>query len=336
MDTPDAMAKYQMFVDDYNRGCNRRQLCGKYNLAEEKFDAFLEFLRRKGFVFIPPAGQTVVSDEIEFQIHGGDMQFVEIELDPGETAIAEAGVLMYMDAEIEMETIFGDGSSSSQGVMDKLFGAGKRILTGASLFMTAFSNRGMNKRKVAFAAPYPGRIVPIDLREMGGEMICQKEAFLCAAKGVAIGIALQRKLGVGIFGGEGFIMQRLTGDGLAFVHAGGTLLQKTLQPGESIKVDAGCLVALQPGVAYDIQFVGGIKNALLGGEGIFFATVTGPGTVWLQSLPFSRVVSLINSRLPRTVDGGTIPGVSGLPTKEAAIVGGIGALLGGLFGSNDN
>jgi uncharacterized protein (TIGR00266 family) len=339
MDNTDVMAKYQQFVDDYNSGFDRARLCGKYKLTEEKFDSFLEFLKRKGFVLIAPLSQTIMTHEIDYQIFGDDMQFVEIELDPGETAIAEAGVLMYMDSWIEMETIFGDGSASSQGVTDRIFGAGKRVLTGASLFMTAFTNHGPSKKKVAFAAPYPGKIVPLNLGQLGGEMICQKEAFLCAAKGISIDIAFQKKLGIGIFGGEGFIMQRLTGNGLAFVHAGGTLIQKNLQPGETLKVDAGCLVALQPGVDFDIQFVGGIKNALFGGEGLFFATVTGPGTVWLQSLPFSRVIALINSRQPRTVDGGTIPGTSPLPVKETAIVGGIGGLLGGLgglFGNKDD
>jgi len=333
MENPDVMAKYQRFVDDYNSGLDRSRLCGKYQIPEGRYDSFLDFLKKKGFVFVTSATQSFNAHEIDYQIFGDDMQFVEIELDPGETTIAEAGAMMYMHAQIQMETIFGDGSAQSQGVMDKVFGAGKRVLAGASLFLTAYTNYGPNKGKVAFAAPYPGKIVPLDLGQMGGEMICQKEAFLCAAKGISIGIAFQKKLGIGFFGGEGFIMQRLQGDGLAFVHASGTLIKKELQPGETLKVDAGCLVALQPLVAYDIQFVGGIKNALFGGEGLFFATVTGPGTVWLQSLPFSRVIALINSRLPRTIDGGTTPGTSGLPVKETAIVAGIGGLLGGLFGN---
>lgn len=338
MENPDVMAKYQSFVDDYNSGYDRARLCGKYKVPEEKYDSFLEFLKRKGFVFIAPESQTVMTHEIDYQIFGDDMQFVEIELDPGETAIAEAGVLMYMDSWIEMETIFGDGSAASQGVTDKIFGAGKRVLTGASLFMTAFTNHGPNTSKVAFAAPYPGKIVPLDLAQMGGEMICQKEAFLCAAKGIAIDIAFQRKLGVAIFGGEGFIMQRLKGDGLAFVHAGGTLIRKDLQPGETLKVDAGCLVALQPGVAFDIQFVGGIKNALFGGEGLFFATVTGPGTVWLQSLPFSRVIGYISARMPRTGESSTpISKVTGRGGDGSLLdtIGGIGSVVGRMFGNGE-
>jgi uncharacterized protein (TIGR00266 family) len=329
------MTKYQMFVDDYNSGFDRARLCGKYKLSEDKFDSFLEFLKRKGFVLIAPAAQTILTHEIDFRIFGDDMQFVEIELDPGETAIAEAGVMMYMDSGIEMETIFGDGSAASQGVTDRIFGAGKRVLTGASLFMTAYTNHGPGKQKVAFAAPYPGKIVPLDLGQMGGEMICQKEAFLCAAKGIAIDIAFQKKIGVAIFGGEGFIMQRLKGDGLAFVHAGGTLIQKDLQPGETLKVDAGCLVALQPGVDFDIQFVGGVKNALFGCEGLFFATVTGPGRVWLQSLPFSRVIAYINARSPRTADGNITP--LSQVTRQAGdgslldTIGGIGGLVGKMF-----
>jgi len=336
MDNPDVMAKYQQFVDDYNSGFDRARLCGKYKLAEDKFDSFLEFVKRKGFVLITPVSQTIMTHEIDFQIFGDEMQFVEIELEPGVAAIAEAGVLMYMESGIEMETTLGDGSTQNGGILGTAIGAGKRVLTGASLFLTAFTNHGPNRQKIAFAAPYPGKIVPLDLRQLGGEMICHKEAFLCAAKGVAIDVYLQKKIGVGFFGGEGFVMQRLHGDGLAFVHAGGTLMSRDLQPGETLKVDAGCLVALQPGVQFDIQFVGGVKNALFSGEGLFFATVTGPGKVWLQSLPFSRLIALINARLPRTVDGATIPGSTGLPVKETSILGGIGGVLGGFFGNKDN
>lgn len=342
MDTADnanVMAKYQQFVDDYNSGFDRGRLCGKYRIPEERFDSFLEFVSRKGFVLISPSSQNIPDHEIDYQITGDDLQFVEIELDPGETAVAEAGAMMYMDSSIEMETIFGDGSPSSQGFANSVLGAGKRVLSGATLFMTAFTNQGASRRKVAFAAPYPGKIVPLNLAQLGGEMICQKEAFLCAAKGVSIDIAFQKKLGVAFFGGEGFIMQRLKGSGMAFIHAGGALIQKNLQHGETLKVDAGCLVALQPGVAFDIQYVGGIKSALFGGESAFFATVTGPGTVWIQSLPFSRVIALINSRQPRSVDGVTVPGAPGLSVKDTAIAGGIGGLLGGLgglFGNSDD
>lgn len=338
MENPDVLVKYQKFVDDYNSGFDRARLCGKYRIPEDRYDSFLAFLKGKGFVFVAPLSQTFTTHEIDYQIFGDDMQFVEIELDPGETTVAEAGAMMYMDSAIQMETIFGDGSAQSQGVMDKVFGAGKRVLTGASLFLTAFTNHGPGKGRVAMAAPYPGKIIPLDLGQMGGEMICQKEAFLCAAKGVSIGIAFQKKIGVGFFGGEGFIMQRLQGNGLAFVHASGTLIKKELRPGETLKVDAGCLVALQPMVSFDIQFVGGVKNALFGGEGLFFATVTGPGTVWLQSLPFSRIVALINSRSPRTVDGGTLPGATGIVKggdgSLVDTISGIGGMVGKLFGTN--
>jgi uncharacterized protein (TIGR00266 family) len=239
--------------------------------------------------------------EIDFKIVGEDLQFVEVELDPGESVVAEAGVMMYMTAGIEMETIFGDGSGQQQsGIMGALLGAGKRILTGESLFMTVFTAKGGVKERVAFAAPYPGRIIPVDLGKAGGELICQKDSFLCAAKGVSIGIAFQKRIGVGLFGGEGFIMQRLQGDGLCFVHAGGMLTTMELKAGETLRVDTGCLVALQPSVTYDIQFVGKVKTALFGGEGIFFATLVGPGKVWLQSLPFSRLADRIYKAAPQT------------------------------------
>ena len=231
--------------------------------------------------------------EVDYQIFGDDMQYVEVELDPREATVAEAGGMMYMDDGIEMETIFGDGSKQPSGVLDALWGAGKRILTGESLFMTVFTNSGGGKHKVAFGAPYPGKIIPLDLQAIGGQLICQKDSFLCAARGVSVGIAFQRKIGVGLFGGEGFIMQKLEGDGLCFVHAGGTIHHLELTSGETLRVDTGCLVALQPSVNYDIQFVGKVKSALFGGEGIFFATLTGPGKVWLQSLPFSRMADRI-------------------------------------------
>lgn len=238
--------------------------------------------------------------DIDYKIYGDDMQFVEVELDPQETVVAEAGSFMMMEDEIQMETIFGDGSSDGgSGLMGKLFNAGKRILTGESLFMTAFTNHGYGKSHVSFAAPYPGKIIPLDLSELGGKIICQKDAFLAAAKGVTIGIEFQRKIGTGFFGGEGFIMQKLEGDGLAFVHAGGTIFKKDLLPGQSLRVDTGCLVAMTSGVNYDIEFVKGIKTALFGGEGLFFATLRGPGTVWLQSLPFSRLASRVFAAAPQ-------------------------------------
>jgi uncharacterized protein (TIGR00266 family) len=229
------------------------------------------------------------------------MQFVEIALDPGEATIAEAGAFMYMDPGIQMETIFGDGShkAASQGVFEKVLSAGKRVLTGESLFMTVFGNGTTVRQKVAFASPYPGRIIPIDLRHHAGRMLCQKDSFLCAAKGVAVGIAFQKRLGAGIFGGEGFILQKLEGDGLAFVHAGGHVVARDLAPGETMRLDTGCLVAFEEHVSYDIQFVGGIKTVLFGGEGLFFATLTGPGRVFIQSLPFSRLASRIFAAAPR-------------------------------------
>jgi len=260
--------------------------------------------------------------EVDYRVFGDDMQYVEVELDPQEAAIAEAGGMMYMDDGIEMETIFGDGSAQSQsgGLLGALLGAGKRLLTGESLFMTVFQNRGAGKKKVAFAAPYPGKIIPIRLSEVGGTLIAQKDAFLAAAKGVSIGIAFQKKLGVGLFGGEGFIMERLEGDGLAFVHAGGTIHERTLAPGELVRVDTGCIVALQPSVEYDIQMVGGIKSAFFGGEGLFFATLRGPGRIWLQSLPFSRMAGRILAAAPGFGRGGK---------EEGSLLGGLGRILDG-------
>ena len=251
----------------------------------------------------PPLGTAAGrrAHDIDFKIFGEDMQFVEVELDPGESAVAEAGSLMYMTPGIQMETVFGDGTrQGNPGVMGTLLGAGKRLLTGESLFMTVFTNAaGSGKQRVAFAAPYAGRIVPLDLAALGGQLVCQKDSFLCAARGVSIGIAFQRKIGVGLFGGEGFIMQRLEGDGLCFVHAGGMVHTLELRHGETLRVDTGCLVALLPSVQYDIQFVGGIKSALFGGEGLFFATLTGPGKVWLQSLPLSRLADRIYKAAPQ-------------------------------------
>ncbi len=260
------------------------------------------------------------SHEIEYQLHGDDMQFVEVELDPGESTIAEAGSMMVMEDGIEMETIFGDGSGQEKGLFGKLLGAGKRVLTGESLFMTVFTNRGAGKKHICFAAPYPGTIEAMDLGQLGGKVICQKDAFLCAAKGVAVGIEFQRKLGAGFFGGEGFIMQKLEGDGLAFVHAGGTMYKRVLAPGEKLRIDTGCIVAMSKEIRYDIQFVGKIKTALFGGEGLFFAVVEGPGTVWLQSLPFSRMADRIFASAPKA--GGERKG-------EGSILGGLGSLLDG-------
>jgi uncharacterized protein (TIGR00266 family) len=249
----------------------------------------------------PPVVPGRRAHDIDFKIVGSEMQFVEVELDPGESAVAEAGSMMYMTPGINMETVFGDGSPQQQrsGVMNALLGAGKRLLTGESLFMTVFTNQGSGKQHVAFAAPYPGKILAMDLTQLGGQLICQKDSFLCAARGVSIGIAFQRKIGVGLFGGEGFIMQRLEGDGLCFVHAGGTVHSLDLQAGQTLRVDTGCLVALQPSVAYDIQFVGKIKTALFGGEGLFYAALAGPGRVWLQSLPLSRMADRIYKAAPR-------------------------------------
>lgn len=258
--------------------------------------------------------------EVDYTIYGDDMQFVEIELDPQEATVAEAGSMMYMEDGIDMETIFGDGSQGSGGFFGALVSAGKRLITGESLFMTVFQNRGMGKKRVAFGAPYPGKIVAVHLAEIGGELITQKDSFLCAAKGVSLSIAFQKRIGVGLFGGEGFIMQRLQGDGWAFVHAGGTLLQRELAVGEVLRVDTGCVVAFQPAVDFDIQYVGKIKSALFGGEGLFFATLRGPGRVWLQSLPFSRLADRIIASAPRA--GGQSQG-------EGSLLGGLGRMLDG-------
>ena len=258
--------------------------------------------------------------DIDYQIYGEEMQYVEIELDPQEAVVAEAGSFMMMESGITMDTIFGDGSNQTQGVLGKIFSAGKRVLTGESLFMTAFLNSGSGKKLVSFASPYPGKIVPIDLTEYGGKFICQKDAFLCAAKGVSVGIEFSKRLGRGLFGGEGFIMQKLEGDGMAFVHAGGTLAKKTLAAGEVLKVDTGCIVGFTQQVDYDIQFVGGIKNTIFGGEGLFFATLKGPGDVYIQSLPFSRLAGKVWAAAPK---GG------GKDKGEGSILGTLGDILDG-------
>ncbi len=257
------------------------------------------------------------SHEIDFKLFGDDMQFVEIELDGGESVLAEAGAMMYMDEKIGMETIFGDGSGKShgKGLMGKFMGAGKRVITGEGLFMTVFTNNHAGKGNVAFAAPYPGKILPFDLNEFNGSVICQKDAFLCAAKGVSIDIYLQKKIGAGFFGGEGFIMQKLEGDGLVFLHAGGTIIRKNLSQGESLKIDTGCLVAMSSTVDYDVQFVGDIKSGLFGGEGLFLATLKGEGSVWLQSLPFSRMADKIYSAAGKHSKKGETKGLNN-PLEE--------------------
>jgi uncharacterized protein (TIGR00266 family) len=247
------------------------------------------------------------------------MQYVEVTLDPGETVIAEAGAMMYMTPGIQMQTVFGDPSQQQQGFLGKLATAGKRVMTGESLFVTTFTASSGARDVVAFAAPYPGKIVPLHLDQHGGEIICQKDSFICAAKGVQIGIAFQKKLGVGLFGGEGFIMQRLTGDGIALVHAGGTIMERVLQAGETIRLDTGCLVAIEKSVHYDIQMVGGFKNAVFGGEGLFLATVSGPGKIWLQSLPFSRLAGRVMANAP---------GGGGKSRDEGSLLGNLGGLLG--------
>ena len=261
------------------------------------------------------APKTNVADEIDYEIFGDDLQFVEVTLDPDEVVVAEAGAMLYMTQGIEMQTVFGD-PSKQQGLLGKLFDAGKRMITGESLFLTTFGALGNKREKVAFASPYPGKIIPVNLAEIGGEILCQKQAFLCAARGVTIDIAFQRKLGAGLFGGEGFILQRIRGDGFAFVHAGGTIVRRELGPGENLRVDTGCLVAFQPSVDYDIAMAGGIKTALFGGEGLFLATLTGPGSVWLQSLPFARLAARI---------AGTFSAARG--KGEGSVLGGLGNIF---------
>jgi len=258
--------------------------------------------------------------EIDYRIFGEEMQYVEIELDPQEIVVAEAGSFMMMDSGIKMETIFGDGSAQQSGLFGKILSAGKRVLTGESLFMTAYLNENHGKSKVSFAAPYPGKIIAIDLARFDGKFICQKDSFLCAAKGVSVGIEFSRKLGRGLFGGEGFIMQKLEGDGMAFVHSGGTLAERQLSAGEVLKVDTGCIVGFTSNVDYDIEFVGGIKNTLFGGEGMFYATLRGPGTVYVQSLPFSRLADRIIASAPKN---------GGSSREEGSLLGGLGNLLDG-------
>lgn len=255
--------------------------------------------------------------EIDFKLIGDDMQLVEVELDPGETVIAEAGGMTYMEEGIAFHSKMGDGSEPDQGFFGKLMSAGKRMLTGESLFMTHFTNQGRGKQRVAFAAPYPGKILPIDLAELGGELVCQKDSFLCAALGTKISIAFQRKLGAGFFGGEGFIMQRINGDGLVFIHACGALIRRELR-GEALRLDTGCFVACTPGIEYDIQRAGSLKSMVFGGEGLFLATVSGHGTVWLQSLPFSRLADRIVQSAPSS---------GGASRDEGSVLGGLASMF---------
>jgi len=260
----------------------------------------------------------IKNHEIDYKIFGEELQYVEVELDPGETAIAEPGAFMMMDDGISMQTIFGDGSQQQDNsIMGKLFSAGKRLLVGENLFMTAFTNTGTGKKRVSFAAPYTGKIVALNLLELGGRIIAQKDAFLCAAKGISVGIEFQKRLGTGLFGGEGFIMEKIEGDGMAFLHAGGYVQEKDLQPGELLKIDTGCIVGFTGGVDYDIQFIGGIKNSIFGGEGLFFATLRGPGKVWIQSLPISRLAARI------------LAYATFKHKEEGSILGGIGRMING-------
>ena len=269
---------------------------------------------------VPTSGGAIRSHEIDYKVFGEEMQFVEIELDPGETVIAEAGAMMFMEDGIDMEARFGDGSQPDQGFMGKLMAGAKRKLTGESLFMTWFTHQGSGKSHVSFGAPYPGKIIALDLKQLGGEFICQKDAFLCAAKGTEVGIAFNKRIGAGFFGGEGFIMERLRGDGKAFVHAGGTVVNRKLAAGQTLRVDTGCLVGFTPSVTYDIQMVKKLKSIFFGGEGLFLATLTGPGDVWLQSLPFSRLADRIYAAAPQ---GG------GKQVGEGSVLGGVFNMIGG-------
>ena len=254
--------------------------------------------------------------EVDYEIFGDDMQIVEVELDPSETVIAEAGAMNYMEDGITFETKMGDGSNVNSSILDSIFDIGKRVLTGESIFMTHFSNTGTGKKRVAFAAPYPGKIIPVDMAELGDELICQKDAFLCAAYGTNLDIAFHRKLGAGFFGGEGFILQRLRGDGLAFIHVGGTVVKRELR-GETLRVDTGCIAAFTAGIDYDIEMSGGLKSMIFGGEGIFLATLRGTGTVYLQSLPFSRLAGRV---MQAAMPGGS--------KGEGSVLGGLGDVFG--------
>ena len=301
---------------------NRNGLCWRQGYAEWlPISQSSELLDVATTPMSPPAPRSRNADEIDYKIFGEDMQYVEIELDPGESAVAEAGAMMFKESMVRMDTVFGDGSKQqSGGFFDKLVGAGKRLLTGESLFITVFTHNGHSgKAKVGFAAPYPGTIIPLHLSNFGGRIICQKDSFLCAAKGVQIGIFFQKKILTGLFGGEGFIMQKLEGDGLIFIHAGGTIREQELKSGESIQVDTGCLVAMTSTVTFDIQKAGGIKTMLLGGEGLFFANLTGPGHIWMQSLPFSRMAGRMLAAAPQHGGG----------REEGSLLGGLGNLFDG-------
>ena len=316
-----ACGKSLQVADDWAGRRVRCPACGAaFAVPAPVLDASLvEAVGVDGRPFTPPATPARTrsrADVIDYEIFGEEMQYCEITLDPGEMVIAEAGGMMFMTAGIKMETVFGDPGQQGQSFWNKLASSGKRMLTGESLFLTTFTNVAPGREKVAFAAPYPGKILPFHLDELGGEIICQKDSFLCGARGVSVQVAFQKKIGAGFFGGEGFIMQRLTGDGIVMVHAGGTLMHRQLAPGETLRLDTGCLVALSPSVSYDIQFVGGVKNTLFGGEGLFLATVTGPGPIWLQSLPFSRLAGRVLANA-----------VPGRGRDEGSLLGGIGGLL---------
>jgi uncharacterized protein (TIGR00266 family) len=306
------------------RARNRNGLCWRQGYAEwlpiSQSAELVESSAPTSSPAPPPVRARTSADEIDYKVFGEDMQYVEIELDPGESAVAEAGAMMFKDSCVRMETVFGDGSHTAQsgGFFDKLVGAGKRLLTGESLFTTVFTHGGSSgKAKVGFAAPYPGTIIPLHLTNFNGRLICQKDSFLCAAKGVQIGIYFQRKILTGLFGGEGFIMQKLEGDGLIFIHAGGTIREQQLQAGESVHVDTGCLVAMTDTVTFDIQKAGNIKSMLFGGEGLFLANITGPGHIWLQSLPFSRMAGRMLAAVPSR--GGS--------RDEGSLLGGLGSIL---------
>jgi uncharacterized protein (TIGR00266 family) len=302
---------------------NQNGFCWRQGLAEWIPITHIAELFEEAPPAMPaPKSPPKMADEIDYKIFGESTQYVEVELDPGESAIAEAGSMMYKESFVQMNTIFGDGSHAEQskGFLGKLVGAGKRLITGESMFTTIFSHTGPSgKARVAFAAPYPGTIIPVTLSNYGGRIICQKDSFLCAARGVSIGIHFQKKIMTGLFGGEGFIMQKLEGDGLAFLHAGGTIIERDLQAGESLQVDTGCLVALTDSIHYDVQMVSGIKSVLFGGEGLFLAHLNGPGRIWLQSLPFSRLAGRVLAAMP----------ASGGSREEGSILGGLGNLLDG-------
>ena len=301
---------------------NPNGLCWREGFAEWRpISNVAEFNPQAHAPAAPPNLASRYADEIDFQIYGEDMQYVEIELDPGESAVAEAGAMMFKDAVVNLETVFGDGAPQTGGFFDKLVGAGKRLLTGENIFMTVFTHAGgSGKAHIGFAAPYPGTIIPLTLSNFNGQIICQKDSFLCAARGVQIGIHFQKKILSGLFGGEGFIMQRLDGDGLVFLHAGGTIREIELAAGQTLHVDTGCIVGMTSTVQFDVQQVGGVKSMLFGGEGLFFANLQGPGHVWLQSLPFSRMAGRMLA---------AAPGVGGSSKGEGSVLGGLGNLLDG-------